>query len=357
MDETDLLRALVEAYSPSGKEAEAVRRFTDIASSLGFSVHVDEAGNGIARRGSGTPQVLFLGHIDTVDGELPVRVADGRIYGRGTCDAKGALIAALLAGRSHAGPGEIVVVAAVGEELDSRGVRFVIPRFRPDFLIVGEPSGWSGVTIGYKGNLSLVVTFTGERTHLSSPSPTTVEVALSFISRLREFCEEHTGPTTFSSLTAKVHAIHTRRSGGGEVVDVHVNLRSPPGVQSEQVVKFIQDTNLASEIRVVDRSEAIEGGRNETVRAISNGIRREGGSPKLLRKLGTSDMNLVTPAWGCPAAAYGPGDGHLGHTDKESLAIEDLEKSIRVLEAAFASLVGRKSTATPAQLGTPAMSQ
>ena len=39
---------------------------------------------------------MFLGHIDTVEGELPVRTAGGRIYGRGACDAKGSLAAALV---------------------------------------------------------------------------------------------------------------------------------------------------------------------------------------------------------------------------------------------------------------------
>ncbi|HEV8595268.1 MAG TPA: acetyl-lysine deacetylase, partial [Thermoplasmata archaeon] len=81
MDETALLVDLAQAYSPSGHESEAVRVFTRIAESLGFRTEVDGIGNGIARIGSGRPQVLFLGHIDTVEGELPVRVEGGIVYG------------------------------------------------------------------------------------------------------------------------------------------------------------------------------------------------------------------------------------------------------------------------------------
>src|SRR3989304_5427707 len=106
VDEADALVRLVRAYSPSGEGAEAVRGFTGLASSLGFRAGVGAVGSGIARIGAGPPQGAFLGHIDTVDGEIPVREDRGVVYGRGTCDAKGALVAALLAGTNPPGPGE-----------------------------------------------------------------------------------------------------------------------------------------------------------------------------------------------------------------------------------------------------------
>jgi len=342
MDEVEVLRTLLETYSPSGDEGAAVRAFLGAARSLGLSAHVDRAGNGIARVGVGRPKVMFLGHIDTVEGRLPVRLDGGRITGRGACDAKGALAAALVAASRHAGPGEVLVAAAVGEERDSRGARHLIPRHRPDFLIVGEPSGWSGVTIGYKGNLALLVRFEGERTHLSSPAPTTVENALAFLDRLREFVAERRDESGFRSLTMKVHSIHTRREGSSEHVEIGVNLRLPPGVATGEIVAFLEENGLAGRTEVVDRSEAVEvDPRNVVVRALCAGIRREGAQPTLLRKLGTSDMNLAVPAWDCPAAAYGPGDSHLDHTDAESLEVEEFRRSIAVLEGAFTLLAAQ----------------
>jgi len=105
MDDVGVLRSLLDAYSTSGQEAVAVRRFVEIARSLGYAAHADRAGNGIARIGVGRPKVIFLGHIDTVEGELPARMEGGRLYGRGACDAKGALAAALVAGSRHRGLG------------------------------------------------------------------------------------------------------------------------------------------------------------------------------------------------------------------------------------------------------------
>ena len=342
MDEVEVLRTLLREYSPSGHEAGAVRAFLQIARSLGFAAHVDRAGNGVARIGVGRPKLMFLGHIDTVEGELPIRVEGGRIAGRGACDAKGALAAALVAGSRHAGPGELLVVAAVGEERDSRGARHLIPRHRPDFLVIGEPSGWSGVTIGYKGNLSLVLRFEGERSHLSSPEGTTVETGLAFLDHLRAFVERRRDESGFRSLAMKVHSIHTVREGSAERVEVGVNLRLPPGVLSDDVIAFLAENGLAGRSEIVDRSEAVEvDPRNVVVRALCAGIRREGAVPTLLRKLGTSDMNLAVPAWDCPAAAYGPGDSHLDHTDAESLDIEEFRRAVGVLQGAFTLLAAQ----------------
>ncbi len=347
MDDIGMLRELVSVHSPSGDEAPAVRTFTRLAQSLGYRTEVDGAGNGIARRGSGRPQVMFLGHIDTVEGEIPVRTARGRLHGRGTCDAKGALAAALLAGARHQGPGEVTVVAAVREEVDSAGARYLVPRHRPDAVIVGEPSGWDGVTVGYKGVLSLVLTFKGERTHLSAPQPTAVEDALAFIARLRGFADARSGPTPYASLTAKVHTVNTRHEGGRDVVRVGVNLRLPQGTRTDEILRFLDDGPGGPAVRVVDRSEAVEvDPRNEVVRALCAGIREAGGRPTLLRKCGTADLNLVAPAWGCPAAVYGPGDSRLDHTDAESLDLEEFRRSVRVLTAAFATLAGREAMAS-----------
>ena len=310
-----------------------------MARSLGFTAHADAAGNGIARIGNGRPSILFLGHIDTVEGRLPVRLDGGRLHGRGACDAKGALAAALVAAHRHDGPGEIVVVGAVGEERDSRGTRHLLPRTRPDFLIVGEPSGWDGVTIGYKGNLSLVLRLDGERAHLSSPAATTVETALAFIERLRAFCGTHAGPTPFHSLTTKTRSINTTQEGSQEHVEIGLNLRLPPGIDVDDVLSFIDGNRGAIEWETVDASKAIEvDSRNDVVRALCAGIRKQGSRPTLLRKLGTSDLNLAAPAWGCPAAAYGPGDSHLDHTDGENVDVGELRRSIEVLREAFSFL-------------------
>ena len=353
MDEGALLERLVRRYSPSGREGAAVHEFARIARELGYSVRTDAVGNGIARRGRGRPRVVFLGHIDTVEGRLPVRRRAGRLHGRGTVDAKGPLAAALLAGADLAGPGEYVVVAAVGEETDSRGARHLLPYVRPDAVIAGEPSGWDGVTIGYKGELQLERTFRGKRTHYSSPFPTATDRAVEWVGAVRSFVAERTRESPFRSLTAKVVEFAGQRDGDHETARVTVDLRLPPGMTTRDLLRDLPPAAGAAAPVVRVRVEPIEVDRSNPVAAsLLEGIRAAGGRPTLWRKGGTSDLNLVLPVWNAPGVAYGPGEARLDHTDRESVSLAELSRSVAVLNFALRRL--RSGGLTPRRSGAGA---
>jgi len=335
-DDLDVLERLVRAYSPSGEEAGAVREFVRAARSLGYMTRVDGAGNGIARRGRGRPRVVFLGHIDTVPGRLPVARRAGRLHGRGTVDAKGPLAAALVAGRDLVGPGEYTVVAAVGEETNSRGARYLLRRLHPDAVIAGEPSGWDGVTIGYKGEVQLEREFHGSRTHFSSPVPTTIDRALEWVGEVRAYVAARANESAFRSLTVKVVELDSHRVGDEESAAVTVDFRLPPGLSTDELLRSIPGASVSPEPRVLIRVEPIEVDRsNPVVRALLEGVRAAGGRPTLWRKAGTSDLNLVAPAWKAPGAAYGPGEARLDHTDRESLSFVEFRRSVTALRVAL----------------------
>lgn len=310
-----------------------------MARELGYATSIDRVGNGFARRGRGRPRLLFLGHIDTVEGRRPVRRRGGRVYGRGAVDAKGALAAALCAGQGFEGPGELTIIAAVGEEADSRGAHHLLSRRGPDWVLVGEPSGWDGVTIGYKGELQLVATFRGRRTHYSSPTPTTTDVALDWTAAVRSLAAARHTESLFASLTAKTVAVESRRVGDAETTRVTVDFRVPPGLSTTDVLALLPEEPGRPRISIRIRAEPVEVGRaNPAVLALSAGIRSLGAQPTLWRKSGTSDLNVVVPAWNVPAAAYGPGDARLDHTARESLAASELSRSVTVLRGAFERL-------------------
>ena len=67
-------------------------------------------------------------------------------------------------------------------------------------------------------------------------------------------------------------------------------------------------------------------------------IRAEGLDPTFKVKSGTSDMNVVGPAWNCPILAYGPGDSSLDHTPNEHLDLAEYRRSISVLTRALQTL-------------------
>jgi len=92
---SEVLIELVKRYSPSQMELPAVRFLTEWMNAHGFNARIDEAGNAFGIRGDGDAAhiLILLGHIDTVPGEITVRVEDGKLYGRGSVDAKGSLAA------------------------------------------------------------------------------------------------------------------------------------------------------------------------------------------------------------------------------------------------------------------------
>ena len=72
---SETLIGLVSQYSPSGQERGAVEWLVARMKSLGYdNAFIDDAGNAVGVMGQGTRQVVLLGHIDTVPGEIPVRV-------------------------------------------------------------------------------------------------------------------------------------------------------------------------------------------------------------------------------------------------------------------------------------------
>ncbi|MDX1813808.1 MAG: M20/M25/M40 family metallo-hydrolase, partial [Candidatus Bathyarchaeia archaeon] len=93
----DLLTRMTKIYSSSGNEEEISLFLADEMTKMGFHVHRDEVGNVIGEIGDGSPVVLLCGHMDTVEGEIPVRIEDGQLYGRGSVDAKGPLAAMIVA--------------------------------------------------------------------------------------------------------------------------------------------------------------------------------------------------------------------------------------------------------------------
>ena len=81
--------------------------------------------------------------------------------------------------------------------------------------------------------------------------------------------------------------------------------------------------------------KAWRGDRNNAlVRSFLAGLRSVEPSEKLgfVLKTGTSDMNVVGPAWQCPIVAYGPGDSALDHTPNEHLSIDEYWKAVNVIE-------------------------
>jgi len=175
-----LARDLVAVPSHDDPAAAGDRIASWLRAETPATVDRDEAGNVVARAGSG-PSLAFVGHHDVVPpddpGQYDPELRDGRLYGRGSADMKGALAAAMCAFRDAlaAGPeGELVFASFVGEELGGLGAQHAIEAgFAPDYAVVGEGStGYSApdatdVAIAHKGRRGSTLVAEGESAHAS----------------------------------------------------------------------------------------------------------------------------------------------------------------------------------------------
>jgi LysW-gamma-L-lysine carboxypeptidase len=343
-----LLSDLVEIQSVSGEETECAERLAAFFEERDREVWVDEVGN---VRAPADDSVLLTSHVDTVPGDIPVRVEESEdgseeLWGRGSVDAKGPL-AAMAAAAVETG---VSFVGVVGEETDSRGARFLVEdRETPDALVNGEPSGWDGVTLGYRGFLAGEYAVGTDSAHTSRPEPNAIQEAMAWWSRVEDAFAavggegDEADPETpvFERVTAKPVEFSGGVAADGLSVEAsaEVQFRIPPGetaaVIRETVESVVEDGEVAWREPI---PPVMETPRSEVARAFRAAIRRGGGDPRLLRKTGTSDMNLYAGAWDCPMATYGPGDSELDHAPNERLDLGDFDRAVAVLEDVAESL-------------------
>jgi LysW-gamma-L-lysine carboxypeptidase len=333
-----LLRQMLEIPSPSYREMELAAYLAEAMTGLGFSAYVDEIGNviGTVDRGVG-PEIMLLGHLDTIQGHIPVHSTAGRLYGRGAADAKGPLAAMICAAAGATDfTGRITVIGVVEEETPcSRGAMAIRNTFtQPDAFIVGEPSGCFTVVLGYKGKLDLRYSVQCERTHPSSPVPKASELAVTCWTVLTEALGE-TDHTAFDKPGVTLDSI----SGDCSAAVFHMSVRTPPGFDVPGFVERVRSRLTAGELTIVNSVMACRADRrNPAVRALTAGIRRQLGQPTVMVKTATSDMNTLAEVWDVPMATYGPGDSKLDHADDEHIMLADYIRGVAVLSHALGEL-------------------
>ncbi|SDH31503.1 acetylornithine deacetylase [Lentzea fradiae] len=347
-----LLRRMLEIPSPSYGEAALATFLVDAMAELGFDTHIDETGNAIGeiRRGSG-PTVMLLGHLDTVPGDLPVRSEGGRLYGCGAVDAKGPLAAMICAAASATGlRGRVIVAGVVEEETPgSRGATAIRERHRPpDALVVGEPSGWSSVVLGYKGKADLRYRVQRSSVHPTHPDPKAAELVVRAWPALLDALGPGTGHTRFDQPGATLTSI----TGELTSAEAELSVRTPIGFDLAALLAELRRRLPEGELTVVNSVAACRVGRTDpVVRALVHGIRQQRGRPVMKVKTATSDMNTLAEAWsGVPMATYGPGDSKLDHTPDEHINLADYTRGIQVLRAAVEQLGAPGAIAPPARL-------
>jgi LysW-gamma-L-lysine carboxypeptidase len=351
---SDTLIGLVSKYSPSGQERGAVEWLVMRMKLLGYNdAFIDEAGNAVGVMGKGTKQIVLLGHIDTVPGEISVTITstpspEGRgelLYGRGSVDAKGPL-ACFVDAVSKVGVKDgwqFIVIGAVEEERNSEGARFIATKYKPDFAIIGEPNQWDRIALGYKGSAWANVIIKRGQVHTASGEVTAAEEVVEIWLKIKAYVDSFNADKqkVFDKLLLTLRGMDSDSNDFEQWAKLKVGIRLPVEVSPEDW--YVKLNEIADGANVEPTGFAVPAWgcekNTQLVRSFLSGIRSQGGEPRFVNKTGTADLNIVAPVWKCPAVVYGPGDSALDHTPNEHIDLEEYAKAVDVLSAALVKLI------------------
>lgn len=321
MDPIHFTRELVDIESITGNEAQVGDFLAERLNALGFAAQKGPVErhrfNVLAVPAQNpNPAVVFSTHMDTVPPFIPSWEDDRRVYGRGSCDAKGIIAAqvsaALRLREEGVGVGLLFVV---GEEKDSLGAKVANEHpIGSKFLVNGEPTE-NKVALASKGALRVELTAEGKMAHSAYP-----ELGDSAIDKLVEALYR----------LKKMHLPHNPEIGPSTL-----NIGVIEGGRAPNVIADHAKAQLL--VRLVGPSEEIRRGIVDGVRDLVkvefpleipySKLRTVPELPTMIASF-TTDIPKLS-AWGEPVL-IGPGSIHVAHTQNEFIEKEQLMQAIDI---------------------------
>lgn len=339
-----LLQDLVRIPSESGKEEAVVGRLAEEMAALGLKPEISGRNVTALLDGGEGPLLLLNSHTDTVPAgqgwsrdPLGAHIEDGRLYGRGSNDAKGCVTAmlqgAVRAFRTKAPRGRVMLAFSCEEEVLGQGLEKLLPTLpRPDAAVVGEPTGLSPA-VAQKGLLLLEVLASGRSAHAAwGGGVNAVEAAARDVLKLAALAIPGEHPVLGkTSLAVTQIAGGQRHNVIPDSCTLVVDVRTVPSVSPESIIALVE---RSVEGRVSVRSNRLGSVETDPAHPIvkaalaANPAGRAYGSPTL------SDWVFLK---GIPAVKAGPGDSTRSHTPDEYLETAELEAGVTFYETLIRS--------------------
>ncbi len=366
-----LTRALIRIPSPSGGEGAAAACVAETMRGCGYDdVRVDAWGSviGVRRGRQAGPTLLFDGHMDVVDpGPEPWahdpyggEVSEGRLWGRGATDTKGALAAMICAGADlpiEELAGTLVVAATVCEEnLTGAALGHVLDAYRADLVITGEPTGLR-LGVAQKGRATLRLHAIGRSSHTSQPElgDNAAYKMIEAVARLRDLplpADSELGPGVLelvelrsepfpnqTLVPAGCHARFVARTMPGETADAFLG-RIAAGLGNLTGVTYALDrvSQPCYTGAILEATDFLPGWRcpaDDPWRTALLAALADDGLPAdtFAAPCGTNASESAGRR-GIPTFIYGPGTLAQAHIADEWVAISDL----RAAQAGYAAL-------------------
>ncbi len=341
-DVAALTAAICDIESVSGNERALADRIEEALTALPH-LHIDRDGDAIVARTDlwRSERVVVAGHIDTVPvaANLPTRLVDGALHGRGTVDMKGGVAVALRLAATVPDPvRDVTYVFYDHEEVDAaRNGLGRLARTHPewlagDFAILMEPSS-AAVEGGCNGTMRVEVVCRGKAAHSARAwmGHNAIHEAGLVLARLQAY---EPAQVEVDGLVYRESLNAVAISGGiaGNVIPdrctIAVNYRFAPARSEAEAEAHLRELFAGYDVRLVDSAAGARPGLHHP--AAADFVTMVGEEPK--PKYGWTDVALFS-VLGVPAVNYGPGDPSLAHADDEHVPVEQIRACERVLRA------------------------
>jgi acetylornithine deacetylase len=327
-DVVALAAELLAIQSSTGSEGPAVDFVSRWLIARGWNVTLQEVAKGRAniwasRAGRG---VTLSTHLDTVPPYVGPRLEKTRLYGRGSCDAKGIAAAMLCAAErlSESGENRVDLLFVVGEEKGSDGARAANHlQATSRFLVNGEPTE-SKLASGAKGSLRVVVRTRGRAAHSAY-----AQLGVSAIQPMLELLPTVTSLPLPSDPVLGETTVNIGTIRGGTEANIIPDL-----CEAELMFRLVGDaaplrtalTSWAGDRAELEWGSYIPAQHFHTIDGFEV-------SPVAY----TSDIPLLSK-WGTPLL-FGPGSINVAHTSEEFIEVDELRQSVDAYERIVRNLL------------------
>jgi succinyl-diaminopimelate desuccinylase len=378
--ETDVVKfcqelVRIKSVNPPGDELQAAEYVSSVLKKIGLEVvlikHSATRASVLARLKSSRkkPALLYNGHLDTVPvgSEKWIHdpfegvVSEGKIWGRGTADMKGGLVALIVAAKALAEArlplqGDLIIAATAGEEVDSLGATAVAarPNLGPvQAVVIPEPS-YNDVYVAEKGAFWLEITTQGKTAHGSMPEMgrNAVMMMMTLINELGKmtfpFKEHQLLGGSSQSINTIMGGVKTNVIPDQCVITV--DMRTVPGQDHRAILKQVEDLiadlrrrtpDFKASVKVTNDRAPVETSPDEpVVQSFYDIVAEVAGErpvPKGVRYY--TDAVAFVPVLKAPMIICGPGDAKLAHQPNEHVEISKLLQAAKILTLAAAKLL------------------
>lgn len=320
VDLVEFARALIDIDSTTGREEAAGRWLADQLRTLGYTVVEQPLPRGCANvlATLDRPQLVFSTHFDCVPPFIPSSVRDGRLYGRGSCDAKGILAAQVAAAERLRASGErrVGLLFVAGEERGSDGAVAANEIANGSrFLINGEPTD-SRLALATRGVLRVRLEAQGRAAHSAAPEhgESAIDKLLDALMRLRtlKLPQDPELGTTFYSIGLIEGGV------APNVISAHAS--------AEVLFRTVGSADaLLAIVRTLEPLVRVV----EVLRVAPIRMHTIPGFPTAAFPF-TTDVPLLN-RWGAPLL-FGPGSFLVAHTDDEHVSLDELHEAVGAYE-------------------------